>query len=262
MLSRGNTELTPLKARIAAKGHVLNMYVTIPSGFVGEIIAGAGFDAVTLDMQHGLIGYDAALPILTALATQDVVPMVRTPALDPALIMKLLDAGVLGITCATVESAAEATALVRSCRYPPHGERSFGPARAALLHENYTHRADDLITIFAMIESAKGLENLDEILAAPGLDGIYIGPYDLAMSLGTPPTQTGGFSAEVEAAIDLILQRCRGAGLICGMLAPDGVRAAALAARGFQFITISNDIRALQGMMKTWLAEFAANKAR
>ncbi len=249
--------MTPLKARIAAKGHVLNMYVTIPSAFLAEIIASAGFDAVTLDMQHGLIGYDAALPILTALATRDVVPMVRTPALDPALAMKLLDAGVLGITCATIEDANQAAALVRACTYPPGGERSFGPARAAILHQNYTDRAHELVTVFAMIETAKGLKNLTEILATPGLDGIYIGPYDLAMSMGLPPSPDGVFAPAVETAIETILRACLEAGLICGMLAPDGMKAAALAARGFQFITISNDIRALQGAIKQWLTDFA-----
>jgi 4-hydroxy-2-oxoheptanedioate aldolase len=249
-----------LVQRIAAKGHVLNAYLTIPSSFVAEIVAATGFDAVTLDMQHGVIGYDAALPILTALATRDVVPMARTEPLNAALIMKLLDAGVLGITCASVESAEQARKLVAACRYPLAGERSFGPARAALLYPSYAERAVDLVTIFAMIESVPGLRNLDGILAVNGLDGIYIGPYDLAMSMGLPPTPDGRFPAEVEGAVDEILLKTRDCGLICGMLAPNGKAAAALVARGFQFVTVSNDLRALQGTLKGWLDDFARER--
>lgn len=250
-----------LKERIADKGHVLNAYLTIPSAFVAEIVAGAGFDAVTLDMQHGLIGYDAALPILTALATRDVVPMVRTPPVDQALIMKLLDAGVLGITSASIETARQAEDLVGACRYPPNGARSFGPVRADLLHPGYVDRAGNLITAFAMIESAAGVQALEPILDTPGLDGIYIGPYDLSLSMGLAPKPGGAFAPEVEQTLDHILRATRDAGLICGMLAPTGNAAAALVDRGFQFVTLSNDIRALQGMLKTWLAEFAQGRS-
>lgn len=247
-----------LKQRIAANGHALNIYATIPSAFLAEIIAHAGFDAVTIDMQHGLIGYGSALPMLTALATQDVVPMVRTPPLDPSLIMKLLDAGVLGITCAMIESGEQAAALVQCCRYPPQGDRSFGPVRVGMLHESYTDRASDLVTIFGMIETSKGVANLDEILATPGLDGIYIGQYDLAMSMGMAPSLRGELAPAVHEAIEIILSKCRAAGLICGMLALDGHSAAELVRRGFQFVTISNDIRAVQATMKGWLSEFSA----
>ncbi|WP_439487110.1 HpcH/HpaI aldolase family protein [Blastomonas fulva] len=250
--------MTPLKERIAKNGHVLNFYLTIPSPFLAEIVAHAGYDAVTLDMQHGLIGYDAALSILTALATVDVVPMVRTPALDPALVMKLLDTGVLGITCANVDDAQQAAALVRACRYPPVGDRSFGPVRAALLHDDYVARESDLLTVFAMIESAAGLANVDSIAAIPGIDGIYIGPYDLAMSMGLPPGPGGTFDPRVDAAVEHILQRTLAAGLIAGMLAPDGKRAAQLVQRGFQFVTISNDVRAMQATLAGWLEDFAA----
>lgn len=250
--------MTPLKERIAKNGHVLNFYLTIPSPFLAEIAAHAGFDAVTLDMQHGLIGYDAALPLLTALATADVIPMVRTPALDPALVMKLLDAGVLGITCANVDDADQAAALVRACRYPPVGERSFGPVRASLLYDDYVARESELTTVFAMIESAAGLANVNVIVATPGIDGIYIGPYDLAISMGHPPGPNGTFAPEVNDAVEHILQRTRAAGLIPGMLAPDGKRAAQLVQRGFQFVTISNDMRAMQSVLSGWIGDFAA----
>jgi 4-hydroxy-2-oxoheptanedioate aldolase len=247
-----------LKQRIRERGFAVNAYCTIPSAFVAEIVGRAGFDSVTLDMQHGLIDYDAAIPMFTGLAACDVVPMVRTPALDPTLVMKLLDAGVLGITCAMIETAAQAEALVRACRYPPRGERSFGPVRAAVLHERYTDRAHALVTILAMIETVEGLRNLDAILAVPDIDGVYIGPMDLAMSMGKPPVAMGQFAPEVDAAIETILAACRAKGKICGMLATDGDKAAALVQRGFQFVTISNDMRALQEKLHSWKAQFDA----
>lgn len=249
--------MTPLRDRIAAKGFALNAYMTIPSAFIGEIVAAAGFDCVTLDMQHGLIGYDAALGILTALATRDVVPMVRTPPLDTNLIMKLLDAGVLGITCASIETAEHAAMLVRACRYPPAGQRSMGPARASLIHDRYEMRAGALVTVFAMIESAEGLRNLEVILETPGLDGVYIGPYDLSLSMGYSPGPAG-FDPAIERAIDHILKRTRDAGLIAGMLSPTGEGAARLVARGFQFVTISNDLHALRSSYGRWLDDFKA----
>jgi 4-hydroxy-2-oxoheptanedioate aldolase len=127
--------------------------------------------------------------------------------------------------------------------------------RAGLIHEDYVAREAELVTLFAMIESESGLDNVDAIVATPGLDGIYIGPYDLAMSMGLPPSADGKFDPRVDRAIETVLKKTRAAGLIAGMLAPDGAKAADLIRRGFQFVTISNDIRAFQGVLKNWIRE-------
>lgn len=251
-------DLRSFRERINQDGYVLNFYCTVPAPLIAELAAKAGFDAVTLDMQHGLIDYAEAVAMISPLAGRDVVPMVRTPPLDPRLIMKLLDAGVLGITCALIESGTDAEALVRACRYPPRGERSFGPLRAGLVHDGYYDRADELVTVLAMLESRKGFDNLDEILAVDGIDGIYIGPMDLALSMGHAPSLD--VPQEVSDAIDHILRRCREAGKICGMIAPDGAHAATLVERGFSFVTISNDIRAIDQTIKGWLGD--ARKAK
>lgn len=243
-----------LRERIAHDGHVFNFYCTIPAPFIAELAGRAGFGAVTLDLQHGLIDYHAAVAMITALSGCDVVPMVRTPPLDAGLSMKLLDAGFLGITCALIETGDEAEALVTACRYPPRGARSFGPLRAGTVYQDYFARSSEMVTLFAMVESRKGYENLDEILGVDGIDGIYIGPIDLALSMGYLP-RLDNMPDEVSEAIEHILARCRETGKICGMIAPDGIQAAALVRRGFSFVTISNDVRAIGEALGAWIRD-------
>jgi 4-hydroxy-2-oxoheptanedioate aldolase len=245
-----------LREMIAAKGYVTSTYCTIPSPFVAEIIGRAGFDSVMMDLQHGLHDYASVVAALTALQACDVFPLVRTPPLDFALIGKLLDAGALGINCALVESREQAEALVRACRYPPEGERSFGPLRAALVRSDYRQRERDLISVFAMIESAAGLADVEQIAATPGLDGIYIGAFDLAYSMGLPPDSDGRFPTEVLDAVETIRRTCCDAGRICGVMSFDGEKAAAMVERGFQFITLSNDITLLSTAARSLVSAF------
>ena len=242
-----------LKERLAEKPYVLNGYCAMPSAFAAEVYARAGWDAVTIDMQHGAIGYDVALTILQALAAVDVVPLVRVPWLEPGIIMKLLDAGALGITCPMVSTAAQAEQLVRYAKYPPRGERSAGPLRASMIYgSDYISKANERINLFAMIETAEAIENVDEITATDGIDGIYIGPADLSLSLGAG--QRGEvLSPVVEAAIDRILNSCARRNLIVGMIASNAEQAAALIKRGVRFVTLSNDARALQAQAKAWV---------
>lgn len=244
-----------LKQRIRERGYALNIYCQSASPLIAEVLSREGFDAVTLDLQHGLIGYPDAVAMLTALSGGDVVPMVRTPALDSALVMKLLDAGALGITCASVDSAEQARGLVRACRYPPVGERSFGPVRASLLHSDYLNAANELVNVFAMIESAGAVERLTAILDTPGLDGVYIGPLDLAFSMGIVPNDIGNLGPQLERTIDFIIKACRDRGLIAGMLAPDGLAAHRLLQRGCQFVTLASDLTALRSAVRGWRAQ-------
>ena len=108
----------------------INAWLTIPSSWSAEIMSHAGFDAITLDMQHGLIDFQTALSMLQAISTTDCVPLARAPWNEPITIMRLLDAGVYGLVCPMVNTRADAEAFVGACRYPPLGFRSFGPIRA------------------------------------------------------------------------------------------------------------------------------------
>ena len=248
-----------LKERMAASGYLLNGYCAMPSPFAAEIYSRQGWDSVTIDMEHGSIGFDGAVAILQAITASGVIPLVRIAQVDPALIGMLLDAGALGITCAMINNAAEARALVRACKYPPHGTRSLSRVmRAAMIHgPDYNARANEFTNVFAMIETADGLANLDEITAVDGIDGIYVGSVDLAMSvLGRFPPPIGS-DAEIDAMLEdanrRIVARCKSRGIIAGINATTVDVAGRMIAAGFTFITLSSDVRAMVLQTKAWI---------
>jgi 4-hydroxy-2-oxoheptanedioate aldolase len=238
-----------LRERWSAGAAALNGWLTIPSAFVAETMAHQGWDSLSIDMQHGVIDYDAAVAMLTATATTDVVPLVRVPWLDPSMLMRVLDAGAYGVICPMVNTRADAERLVAATHYPPRGNRSYGPARALLFGgSDYLAHADETIAVFAMIETREALDNLDDIVSVPGLDAIYIGPADLSLALGCPP-QPGtpppfdDVAPTVAAAIDRILACALAHGVVAGIHngSPDGARARI--AKGFRFVTVGSDAR-------------------
>jgi 4-hydroxy-2-oxoheptanedioate aldolase len=172
-------------------GRVLNCWLTGPSAVQAEQLAALGFDSLLLDVQHGDVDYREAVGVFTAIRASGATPLARVPWNDPGTIMRLLDAGAFGILCPMIQSRADAEAFVGACRYPPVGYRSCGPVRAQL-HAGtdlggYFDAANDVIVTIALIETARALDNLDEVLATPGLDAVYLGPSDLAISHGGPP---------------------------------------------------------------------------
>ena len=229
---------------------IINAWISIGSGYAAEMVAHQGFDAVTIDCQHGLFGYDTAVTMLQAISTTDAVPMARPSANDPAAIMRLLDAGAFGIICPMISNRADAEKLVAACRYAPDGNRSFGPARAPLYGGNdYAQFANEEITVLAMIETAEGLQNLSDIVKTPGLDGIYIGPNDLALALGYPPIVEHP-EAVVKDAIATIRSAASENGLICGIFCSDGPAARMRIQEGFDLVTPGNDAIILKAGMK------------
>ena len=225
---------------------VVNAWLTIPSSWTAEVMALAGFDSLTLDMQHGLPDYQVALTMLQAISTTDVVPLVRVPWNDPAILMRMLDAGVYGIICPMINSRAEAEAFVGACRYAPSGYRSYGPTRAAVYAgDDYLTRANDTILTLAMIETAEALKNLDDIFSTPGLDGFYVGPSDLSLSLGLP--KLGDFTnPTLMRAIDTILNAAARHNVVPGIHAYTPENAIMLSERGFRLVTPADDTRLLR----------------
>lgn len=224
----------------------VSAWVSCDSGYVAETLSHCGYDAVTVDLQHGMFGIDTAVRLLQAVSTGPATPMARCPHLDAPEIGKLLDAGAYGIICPAVDRAADAAALVRACRYPPAGDRSFGPARGLLYGgPDYAARADATVLVWAMIESRAALENLDEILATPGLDGVYVGPNDLALSLGETPAQRA-LPPQTAAALAHIAERAAAAGRFAGVFCAELDSAVALAAQGYRLVTPGNDVGILR----------------
>jgi len=176
-----------LKTMWAEGRAAVNGWLGIPSAAATENMAQAGWDSLTVDMQHGLVDYQAAVSMLQAISLSDSTPLVRVPWNEPGIIMKLRDAGAYGVICPMVNSPEEAEAMVRAMRYPPDGERSFGPARAAWYGgADYAEKANETLLALPMIETRRAVESLDAILATPGVDGIYVGPADLGLSYGYP----------------------------------------------------------------------------
>jgi 4-hydroxy-2-oxoheptanedioate aldolase len=238
---------------------VLNGWLAVSNGFTAEIMAAQGYDSLTIDLQHGLVDYQGAVSMLQAMRSSGVAPMIRVPWLDPTHIMKALDAGAYGIICPMINTRKEAEELVSYVRYPPTGVRSFGPVRANLtVGPDYFAGADQEIICLAMIETEQALSNLDDILATPGLDGIYIGPADLTISLFGRRFPTGFDRTEPEMidVIRYILAAAKKAGKRAGLHNGHADYAAKAVEWGFDLLTISSDARLLAEAAKTSVNAF------
>lgn len=221
----------------------MNGWLAVPNGFSAETMAHQGWDTLTVDLQHGVVDYQAMVTMLTAISTTQTVPVVRVPWLDPTHLMKVLDAGAYGVICPMVNTREDAERLVAYTRYPPMGTRSFGPIRGLLYGgADYPDHANDTVVVFAMIETRAGLDNLDEILATPGLDAVYVGPSDLSLALGCLPT-FDDLDPPAAEAVALIAERAKAHGKVAGI--HNGTPEAALKRidLGYQFVTISSDAR-------------------
>ncbi|MDN7971513.1 aldolase/citrate lyase family protein [Burkholderia multivorans] len=239
---------------------VINGWLSVACPFTAEIMAAQGYDAVTIDLQHGLVGYEMATTMLQAMRASGVTPMVRVPWLDAGDIMKALDAGAYGVICPMINTAEDAARLVSWVRYPPVGTRSFGPTRANFsAGADYGRQADEQMLCFAMIETAEAVKNIDEIVATPGLDGVYIGPADLTLGL-TGRRYPHGFDREEPEMIDAIrhiLDLAHRAGIRAALHNGTPEYAARAVEWGFDLVTISNDVRLLAGA-----AQASVQKAR
>lgn len=234
---------------------ILNVFLTIPSPWTAELIARTGWDALTIDMQHGLMDYDTTLAMLQALSGTGAAPFVRLPWNEPAIIMKVLDAGAVGVICPMIDTADDVEAFVGACRYPPRGYRSFGPTRARLYVEgDYRAFADRHLLTFAMIETAESVDHLEAIAAVPGLNGIYIGPHDLSVSLGLD--RIADFShPDLWRIIERVASLCRQQNLLAGIFTSTPKEAAEVAALGYRFITCQHDSGLLEMTARRRLAE-------
>lgn len=218
-----------------------NAWQHLPGTYLSELLASSGADVVTLDLQHGMIDLPAARDSILAIEARDAAPFVRLPGIDTALIGCLLDAGVAGLICPTVERQSQAEALVAAACYPPHGNRSCGPNRALLsFGPDYVNIAQDNVVTFAMIETLAGLEAVEEIARVNHLGGLFIGPGDLGISMGLGPGQDRS-EPEIETAIRRVSEAARENGKRLGIHANTPEYAARMAAQGFDLVTVCSD---------------------
>ena len=236
-------------------------WLSVPNSFTAEVMARQGFDALCVDLQHGLNELSNLLPMMQAISQTDTVPVVRVPWNDPAMIMKALDVGAYGIIVPLVNTAAEAAAAVAACRYPPVGMRSSGPIRAVHYGgADYQANANDQIVVLAMIETKEGLANLDAICATPGLDGVYIGPADLSYALGMPPRGDNPDPHHL-ATCDRIRDAAHRRGIKACMHCASAAFAAGAIKRGFDLIMLTSDVASMTAGARRQLDDLKAARA-
>lgn len=217
-------------------------WLSVSHSFTAEVMARLGFDALCVDLQHGLSEMSDVAPMLQAISQTDTVPVVRVAWNEPAAIMKALDLGAYGIIVPLVNNAEEAAKAVAACRYPPVGMRSNGPVRAVQYGgADYVANANKEIVVMAMIETKEGLANLDAICATPGLDAVYIGPADLSFALGMPPRADNPDPLHM-ATCDKIKAAAHKAGIKCVMHCAGADFAAGAVKRGFDMVMLTGDL--------------------
>ena len=240
---------------------VINGWCAIPSTASAEAMAHQGWDSLTIDMQHGLVDYSNALPMLQTISTTDVTPLARVNWNEPGQIMKILDAGCYGIICPMVSNRKEAENFVQACLYPPKGYRSFGPIRGLLYGgPDYAKEANSEILKLAMIETKEALEKLDEILDTPNLDGIYIGPADLSLAVGEEPGFDRPENTIAYKEILRILESAKKRNLLAGIHNGSVEYAEKMISNGFNLVTIGSDQRFMSAGAKTTVGKIKGTK--
>jgi 4-hydroxy-2-oxoheptanedioate aldolase len=232
-----------LKEIFKKGGSAINGWLQIPNSFTAELMANQNWDSLTLDMQHGVIDYSHAISMLQAISTTDVVPLARVNWNEPGQIMKILDAGAYGIICPMVSNRKEAENFVHG---PIRGLVYGGP--------DYAEEANNEILKFAMIETKESLDNLDEIMKTPGLDGVYIGPADLSLAVGEKPSFDKADGDPVYDVIMKILEHAKKNKVIAGIQNAQPEYAQKMIKKGFQLVTIGTDQRYMVAAAKAALS--------
>lgn len=216
------------------------------SPLVAETLGHSGYDFVIIDLQHGENNLENAQVMFQALGNTPATPVVRVAAGLPVYIQRALDMGAYGVIVPLVNNRQDAEAVVASVRYAPEGNRSWGPARGLLYGgaDYFAQSAQTLLT-FVMIESAEGLRNAEEILSVPGVDGVFVGPMDLGISLGFSPN-TPKLATEVEEAIARIAATAKQCGKFAGIQTSSTEEAQRRVAEGFRFVSVLADTRMMR----------------
>jgi 4-hydroxy-2-oxoheptanedioate aldolase len=211
-----------------------------PGSVSAEVMAHAGFDWICIDLQHGLIGYQEMLAMLQGVAVAGVPAVVRVPWNEPSWIMKALDAGASGVIVPLVNSPAEAAAAAGACRYPPEGNRSWGPVRASLGVADFTPElANRSVVCAVMVETTPALQQLDQIVSVPGVDAVFVGPSDFALSMGLPPRSD---EPEHRRLLETVPAVCHEHGVVAGIACGSTELLARWRKAGFTMLAAPSDM--------------------
>jgi 4-hydroxy-2-oxoheptanedioate aldolase len=239
-----------LASRLRAGETVFSGWCGLPYPLIAETLGRDGFAAVTVESQHGLWDVNGILTGIAAIRQGGAAPLVRVPFGDFALVSRVLDFGAEGIIAPMINTPADARAFAAAAKFPPIGERSWGPHRATTLagltdQSIYLREANDHIVTLAMIETRTALQNFDSIIATPGIDGFFLGPSDLSIALSDGKT-LDPLSKDVERELDNLIAVTQRAKKIPGAYCHSAERAAALAKHGVKVLAVSSDLAMLR----------------
>ncbi len=237
-----------LRGRWDAGETAFGGWCTMGSPFAAELMGSSDLDYVCVDLQHGLSDFELGWTLVQALRATGATPIVRVPYNSTPWAGKALDAGAEGVVVPMVNSRADAELAAASTRYAPEGVRSFGPVRAGLLLGDHPPTVNRAVVCLAMIETVRAVEAADEICSTPGIDGIYVGPADLAVSMCGSLDAMG--SDEHSDAIEVVRRACERHGIVPGIHTGGGAAAAAYAAQGFRMCTLSTDAGLLRAAVR------------
>jgi 4-hydroxy-2-oxoheptanedioate aldolase len=250
-----------LKRRLQAGETVVGTWMNLAEPLVAGLLASHGWDWLLIDMEHGPVPLADAAAMVTAVRAQGGVPVVRVAWNESSQIQRVLDLGAWGIMVPVVNDAADAQRVVRDARFPPLGERSRGGVRANLAFRTdamtYFERANEEILLLVQIETAEAVENLEAILTVDGVDGIFVGPNDLAASTGRRWPDAWSDDAYL-ALIRRVIETTARAGKFAGFLARDPAMAKQVVELGYRFVGISGDVNFMTAAAKRALDEARA----
>ena len=232
----------------------LGTWLSLGSPLVAEILAGMGFSWLTVDMEHTAVDYSLAQAMLQAIATTQAVPFIRVPWNDPKELKRALDIGAYGVIIPNIKSPEEAERAVKACRYPPQGFRGVGTLRGQVYGgPDYYARANEEVCVVLMIEDTEAVRRIEEIMRVPGADVFFIGPNDLASSMGVP-LGLDNPHPDHKAAVRQVLETGKRLGVPVGIHCTSAEEASRRIEEGFLWLPVASDARFLMASAREALA--------
>ncbi|MEE3259397.1 MAG: aldolase/citrate lyase family protein [Candidatus Latescibacterota bacterium] len=243
----------PIKDQLAANQPSIGSWLNLASPLAAEVMAAAGFEWLVVDAEHSPFDLGHIAHTFRAIEARGAIPMARAWDHDPVTAARLLDAGAWGLVFPHVSTPAQAEKIAQAMRYPPRGQRSVGTGRCVTISPDYRKSFDDAVLLIPQIEDMEGIENAEAIARVEGVDIGFLGPGDLAMSMGVEAGHP-----DHEAALQAFREGCERAGKPCGIPVKDTAAAKQRIAEGFQLIDINNDLRFLEAAAQKAYQEAAS----
>ena len=235
----------PVRQKIMAGQPSFGSFLNLVSPMAAEVLVDLGYEWLAVDAEHAQWDIGSMTNAFRAIEARGGIPMTRVESHDPTVLARTLDAGAMGVVVPHVSTVEQAQAIADACRYPPRGQRSSGSGRATINAEDGA-RINEEVLVCPQIEDMEGVNNIEAIMAVDGIDVAFIGPNDLALSMGL--SKTDAFvNAQHVAAIDAILAGAKANGKPAGTPISDVAKARELVEQGFTLIDFGNDLRMLSG---------------